>query len=66
MYIGCVNIAVAGAALVSVKLSLTRVYSAYVHTWTYSPLITYVILRRWWNVYRRPKALKTFPTLGVQ
>jgi len=25
-----------------------RVYTAYVHTWTYSPLITYVILPRWW------------------
>jgi len=47
MYIGCVN------SVVNHNFSLTRVHLlqclhlAYVHIWTYSPLITYVILQRW-------------------
>jgi len=53
MYIG-VNTAVAGAGSSKCEVVIDySFYTAYVHIWTYSPLITNVILPRWqqWKPY---------------
>jgi len=48
MYIGCVNSVVNHNFTLLERTCYCSVYTAYVHIWTYLPLITYVILPRWY------------------